>query len=135
MTTSDRPLRRPAGRYDEPRPLSRPVLLGLGVLLVVALAGLSFFAYRHYADARTPFQNTGYRVVSDTSVEVQFSVSKERGDTVQCQLAARDADQTEVGSLLVTLGPDEAGTVDRTETVTTTARAALGEVLSCRPAP
>src|SRR5438067_282721 len=99
MTTSAG-LRRPPGRYDERRPLPRPVLVGGAVALVVALAGFSFLAYRHYAAGRTPFTNLDYRVESDHGIVVRFQVVMQEGKTVQCVLQARDRNNSEVGSLV-----------------------------------
>jgi hypothetical protein len=127
-------LRRPPGRYDERRPLPRPVIVGGALVLVLALAGFSFVAYRHYSAGRTPFTNLDYKVQSDHAVLVRFQVVKDAGKTVQCVLQARDRDNTEVGSLVTTIGPSESGTVTRALLVTTRRRAVAGEVLSCRPA-
>jgi hypothetical protein len=133
MTTSPG-LRRPPGRYDEPRPLSRPVLLGGAALLVAALVGLALVGWRHYATSRTPYTNLGY-TLSERAVVVRFSVVKDAGKTVQCLLQARDRDNAEVGSLVTTIGPDGSGTLERAVSVPTTRQAVAGEVLSCRPAP
>jgi hypothetical protein len=126
-------LRRPPGRYDEPRPLPRPVLVGGAVLLVAALVGFAFFAYQHYAKARTQFSNLGYQV-TETGVSVRFQVVKDAGKKVQCVLQARDGNNVEVGSLVVTIGPEGSGAVTKASFVPTTRRAVAGEVLSCRPA-
>jgi hypothetical protein len=126
-------LRRPPGRYDEPRQLPRPVLLGGVALLVAALVGFAFVGWRHYATSRTPFTNLGY-TATDSAVVVRFQVVKDAGKTVQCLLQARDRDNAEVGSLVTTIGPDGSGTLTRAVTVPTSRRAVAGEVLSCRPA-
>ena len=126
-------LRRPPGRYDEPRKLSRPVLLSGTALLVAALVGFAYVGWRHYAASRTPFTNLGY-AVSDSAVVVRFQVVKDAGKTVTCLLQARDRDNAEVGSLVTTIGPDGSGTLKREVSVPTTRRAVAAEVLSCRPA-
>ena len=133
MTTSAG-LRRPPGRYDERRPLPRPVIIGGALVLVLALAGFSFAAYRHYSAGRTPFTNLDYTVESDQVVLVRFQVVVHAGRTVQCVLQARDRENTEVGSLVTTIGPGESGTVTKALRLTTKHRAVAGEVLSCRPA-
>ena len=106
-------LRRPPGRYDEPRTLPRPVLLGGAALLVAVLTVFSVVAYRHYAQGRTPFRNVDYEVQSDTRVLVRFEVVKDAGKTVRCLLQARDRNNAEVGSLVATVGPDGSGTVTK----------------------
>ncbi|MFN2538211.1 MAG: DUF4307 domain-containing protein [Mycobacteriales bacterium] len=128
-------LRRPPGRYDEPRLMSRPALAAGATLLVVALTAFSVVAYRHYAQGRAPFRNLDYTVQSDEGVLVRFEVVKDAGTTVRCLLQARDRDNLEVGSLVATVGPEGSGTVTRAYLVRTSHRAVAGEVLSCRPAP
>jgi hypothetical protein len=125
-------LRRPPGRYDEPRPLTRPVLLGGAALLVAALMGFAFVAYQHYASTRVEFSDLGYQV-SDTGVAVRFQVVKGAGKKVECVLQARDRNNVEVGSLVVTIGPEGSGAVTKSSFVPTSRPAVAGEVLSCRP--
>ena len=132
MTTSPG-LRRPPGRYDEPRALPPWARVGGAVLLLAALVALSFVGYRHYATGRAQFANLGAQVVSDTSVTVRFSVVVEGQRSVQCVLQARDRDNREVGSRVVTVRSEQTRTVTREETLTTTRRAVAAEVLSCRP--
>jgi hypothetical protein len=110
------------------------VLLSGALLLVLLLAGFSFVAYRHFAHGRTPFTNLDYTVESDHGIVIRFQVVKDAGKTVQCVLQARDRDNTEVGSLVTTIGPSESGAVTRSVLIRTTRRAVAGEVLSCRPA-
>ena len=131
--TSPSGLRRPPGRYDEQRPLPAWARVGGGVLLVGVLLAFSFVGYRHYAGSRAPFTNNGSEVRSDTEVVVRFSVVVEAHSSARCVLQARDRDNTEVGSSVVTVRSDTSRTVDRSETVTTTRRAVAAEVLSCRP--
>ena len=133
MTTSPG-LRRPPGRYDEPRPLPSWARVGGGVLLVGALLAFSFVGYRHWAGGRAPFTNDGFAVGSDSAVTVRFSVVVEAHQQVQCLLQARDRDNREVGSTVVTVSSGTSRTVHRSVAVTTIRRAVTGEVLSCRPA-
>jgi hypothetical protein len=124
-------LRRPPGRYDEPLQLPRAVLVTGASLLGLLLLVLTYLAFDRYTSARTTFGLLGYRVVSDTEVEVRFEVRKALGDTVMCALVARDADKRTVGTSDVTVGPAERDPVAVTERFTTTARASTVDVVSC----
>jgi hypothetical protein len=110
------------------------VRAGGAVLLVAALLAFSFVGYRHYVHGRAPFSNLGYEVQSDSSVLVRFSVVVEARKTVTCLLQARDRDNHEVGSTVVTVRSETSRTVTRAQAVPTVKRAVAGEVLSCRPA-
>ena len=132
--TSPSALRRPPGRYDDPRPLPTWARVGGAALVVVALVAFSFVGYRHWANGRAPFTNDGFSVDSDTAVTVRFSVVVEAHHTVRCGLQARDRDNTEVGSKVVTLTSGTSRTLHRSERFATAHRAVAAEVLSCRPA-
>ena len=127
--------RRPAGRYDEPAPLSRPVLYGGAVALVLALTAATWFGYQRYSNGRVSYATLFSTVVSDTETTVRFQLRKSSGTTVRCLLNAVDADRAEVGTATVDVGPDRSGLITTTETITTTRRGAGGQVLSCREVP
>ena len=127
--------RRPPGRYDEPKPLPRPVLYGGLALLVVALTAGSWLAYHRYSQGRVSYATLFSTVVSDTETSVRFQLRKSSDSTVRCFLNAVDRDHTEVGAASVDIGPDRSGLITMTSTVPTTARAAGGQVLSCRQVP
>ncbi|MCU1600563.1 MAG: hypothetical protein JWO22_1272 [Frankiales bacterium] len=131
MTTTTGP-RRPPGRYDEPRSLPRPVLIGGAVVLLTALVAFSFVAFQHYSGSRARFSNLDYTVESETSVLIRFQISLGAGDRAQCLLQARDRDNAEVGSRTVTVAGEDTSMFTVEEHVTTTRRAVAGEVLSCR---
>ena len=124
-------LRRPPGRYDEPKPLPRPLLYaGAGVGAVVLIA-FAYFGYSRFATGRTTFGLTAYQVVDDTHVQVTFEVHKALDATVVCALVARDKDNVTVGRQDVTVGPAERDPARATERFTTTHRAATVVVTSC----
>lgn len=129
MTT----VQRPPGRYDERRTLPRPVLLTLAAALVLTLLALTFGAWDRYSSSRVPFTVLGYRVVSDTQVEVRFEVHKATSSTVTCLVRARDRTGSVVGREEVEVGPSEGAPTRITTTLTTSARAVAGEVTACRP--
>ena len=128
----------PPGRYgrrrDGRRHLAVPILVallivGLSVLVAVRL-------YRQYGDPRYNPQIVGWTDVTATQMTVRFTVRVPPGGAASCLLRARSYDGAEVGSRTVTVVAIGDNTViDASETVPTTARAAVGEALRCRPAP
>jgi hypothetical protein len=93
------------------------------VLLVLGTLWLAERAYSRYGD---PYQAhvTGLEQVTDRSVTVVFTVAK----PATCRLQARDGNGVEVGYAEVTI--HAAGTAR--ETLTTTGRATVADVLGCR---
>ena len=122
------PLRRPPGRYDEPRRLPRPLAYALAGLLGVALLAFSYWAWDRASSGRTRVTVLGYEVVDEHAVDVRFEVTKDATATVVCEVRARDRDGAEVGSEDVTVGP---GKTVVTWRLTTVRRAATGEVTGC----
>ena len=126
--------RRPPGRYDEPRTLSKPLLITVaGIFGVLLLAG-AYFAFARFSNGRVRFAVLGYRVLSATSMQVSFEVHKDVQSTVVCLVRARDSNGEEVGSEQVRVGPSDTDAVTTVHTLTTTRRAATGDVSACLPA-
>ena len=123
--------RRPPGRYDERRRLPKPVQIGAAVILGALLVGLSFFAFDRFSRGRVQYATLGYAVVSDTAVEGRFEVRKDLTATVRCVLRALDRNGAVVGTGQVLLGPSEREAVRGAHELTTTSRAATGEVSGC----
>ena len=127
----------PPGRYgrrrDGRRHLAVPVLfalliLGLSVLVAVRL-------YRQYGDPRYNPQIVGWTNVTATQMTVRFTVRVPPGGAATCLLRARSYEGAEVGSRTVTVAATgDNTTIDASEAVPTTARAAVGEAIRCRPA-
>ncbi len=122
---------RPPGRYDEPRTLPRPLLLGGAGVLVLLLVVASYLAYQRFAGDRVRFGTVAYRVIDASAVEVTFEVRKPVTESVTCALQARDRDNTVVGRETVTVGPSDREAVLTTRRVSTSGRAATGEVVGC----
>ena len=120
--------RRPPGRYDEPRRYPRSLTVAVAALLGIGLLAFSYAAWRHTSSGRTGVTVLGYDVVDDHVVEVRFEVRKAGTSAVVCVVRARDRDGVEVGSEDVRVGPDVAVVTHR---LTTTRRAASGEVTGC----
>jgi len=126
-------LRRPPGRYDDRRPLPRPLLHTLlGVLGLALLLG-TYAAWDRYSSGRVPFSVRGYEVVDDRTVEIRFEVHKAPSSTVTCFLRALGTEKQVVGSEEVEVGPSDDAPVRVTHRLATSARAVTGEVSRCRP--
>ncbi len=126
-----RPLRRPPGRYDDPRTLPRAVLVTGAALLGVLLLGLAYVGYDRFGGSQVSYGVLGFHVLSDRAVEVRFEVRKSPSATVACLVRAREKGGTEVGSETVTLGPSPTSQVVTVHQLTTTRRATTGEVTGC----
>lgn len=123
--------RRPLGRYDEPKTVSRGALIAVAVVGGLALVVFAWFGYSRFSNGRPTYGITGYHVVDDTSVELRFEVHKDLQSTITCALVARDRDKVTVGRKDVVVGPGERETVQVTEVLTTTGRAATADIASC----
>jgi hypothetical protein len=100
-------------------------------VLGLALLALAYAGYSRFSTDRVQYGTLGYKVVDDGSTQIRFQVDKDLTETVRCQLVARDADHTSVGTRTVTVGPAERQTVVTTSTVDTVRRASSGEVVGC----
>ena len=128
----------PPGRYgrrrDGRRHLAVPIvfallILGLSLLVAVRL-------YRQYGDPRYDPQIVGWTDVTATQMTIRFTVRVPSGHAASCLLRARSYDGVEVGRRTVRVAaPGNDTTIDASEIVPTTARAAVGDVVRCRPAP
>jgi hypothetical protein len=104
------------------------LIVGLSVLVTVRL-------YRQYGDPQYDPQIVGWTDVTATQMTVRFTVRVPPGGAATCLLRARSYEGVEVGSRTVTVSATgDNTTIDASEPVPTTARAAVGEVLRCRPA-
>ena len=123
--------RRPPGRYDEPRPLPRALLLSVAAVSGALLLALVYLAFDRYSQGRVRFAVQGYRVLGEESVQVSFEVHKAPEDAVVCRVRALDRDGVEVGSDDVRVGPAKTDTVTTVHTLTTSHRAATADVSVC----
>jgi hypothetical protein len=109
------------------------VLAALAGVLGMGLLVLLFFTWQRFESHGTTFTTLSYEVVSDTAVQVRFSVPLTPGATVYCVVRARDAAGAEVGRDDVRVGPQRTSPVLVTHVLTTVRRAATGEVTHCSP--
>jgi hypothetical protein len=127
-------LRRPPGRYDEPR-YPAWLLPAMGGVLAAVLVSLLLLSWVSTSGRRTPSTLKGFDVVSDEAVDVRFEVRKSDGDSVVCALRALDSKGAVVGTedVVVPVGQHEVE-----HRLATTARAYAAQVVGCSgptPAP
>jgi hypothetical protein len=78
---------------------------------------------------------TGYKVLDDRSVRVDFDVNRSPGQGVVCTVRALDRTFGVVGVLNVTVPATSERDVHQRVVVKTASRAVTGEVESCSPTP
>jgi hypothetical protein len=127
----------PPGRYgrrrDGRRRLFVPVVLAVVVGIVAVLLAVRLYA--QYGDTDYDAQIVGWSEVTETAMTIEFTVRVPAGGSATCGLRARSYDGAEVGRRTVTVtasGSERA--IKASETVQTTERAAVGEVLRCAAA-
>jgi hypothetical protein len=104
------------------------ILAIVGVALLTALAG--YFGFANYSPVS--FNDIGYRVLSNTAVEVDFEISKPLNATVICDIQALNNSYGVVGWKQVTIGVTATKTLAMTVTLVTTETAVTGLVDSCK---
>ncbi len=77
------------------------------------------------------WQDLGYRVIDDTTVDVTYLVSRPDGRDVTCVIRAMDQGFGTVGLVEVQIQGSDNSSVQRTTRVRTTTRAVTGVVRSC----
>jgi hypothetical protein len=127
----------PPGRYgrrrDGRRRLFVPAVLAL--LLGVAAVFLVIRLYGQYGDPDYDAQIVGWSDVTDTQMTIRFTVRVPPGGSATCGLRARDYGGLEVGRRTVTVtAKQSARTIDASEVVPTSTKAAVGDVIRCAAA-
>jgi hypothetical protein len=126
----------PPGRYGRRRDGRRRVLMPapFGVVVLGASLLLGIKLYHQYGDPTYDSQIVSYTQITDTGVLIDFRVRIPAGGTASCVVRARAYDGAEVGRRVVTVTAP-AGTgeqqVTASETVATSARPFIGEVVRC----
>ncbi|WP_041840626.1 DUF4307 domain-containing protein [Actinoplanes friuliensis] len=127
----------PPGRYGWRRDGRRRLFVPIVLALVFAV-GVSFLATRLYSRYGSPdydSQIVGWSDVTDSQMKIEFTVRVPAGASATCGLRARSYDGAEVGRATVTVKAQAgATTIEATEPVPTTAKAAIGEVVRCAAA-
>ena len=114
---------------------SRTRRFSVGYLLIGAVAATAAFGWAYVMAhvGQTPGivpQTIAYRVISDSSVEISYSVAKPKNSKVRCVIQAIDAKFAEVGRTEIVL-PTGIGHANRTQQLPTSARAHAAQVRDC----
>lgn len=126
---------RPSDRYGPPpsRGRSWATYAVVGIVGLIALAALLALAL---AKSLPPVSAgvTGYRVLSDSTVQVRFEVHKAPLAQAVCTVRARDRSGAETGRAEVTVGPrrDSRRITEVSYDLQTRSRAVDGELAGCR---
>ena len=129
MTTT---IRRPEGRYDERRPLSRRATAGLATVGGLVVLLLVVVAFQRFGPSGAHGRLLSYEVVDDRTVVIRFEVTTDPGTTATCLVQALDRDRSEVGFEEVRVGPSRQDKVVETRTLVTSRRAVAAKLVTCR---
>ncbi|HET6481842.1 MAG TPA: DUF4307 domain-containing protein [Actinoplanes sp.] len=127
----------PPGRYGRRRSGRRRPVLPIVVLVLVVGASLllSVRLFQQFGQTDYDSQIVGWQEPSDAELTIEFKVRVPAGGAAECVLRARDYDGFEVGRRTVVVRAEGNQTgIDAKESVPTTARASVGDVVSCQPA-
>ena len=125
----------PASRYGRaPMPDStrRRLVMGLGVLVVLAGVGMALVAYQRFVDVDVEGKSAAFDIISDRQVAVTISVTrKDPSQPVVCIARTRSKDGMETGRREVLIPPSEFNTVQVKTMVPSFKRAFVGDVYGC----
>ena len=127
--------RRPPGRYDEPRRSKGVAVQVAAVLFGLAVAVSVYALYERRTEGRVSHQVQGYEVLSERAVRVDWEVVLDSGERAECLVRARNREGAEAGRAIVAVGPGRGGALRTSYELTTSSRAATGDVVRCRTAP
>jgi hypothetical protein len=118
-------------RYGAPRPWSRPVTIGL--VLLLAVAGLAWLLWAAAAQSSSPVsaQLQGYEVESEHLVSVTVTVARRHGDPVRCEVYAQAADRSIVGEQTFEIPAGNPGIVTVEHDIPTEREAVEGVLRGC----
>jgi Domain of unknown function (DUF4307) len=121
----------PADRYGRSASRGRRALLA-AILAAVVAGALAWFAFAAFSGSGSANgEDIGFDVVSDSTVQVTFDVTKPKDKSATCTVQALDKGFAVVGTVQVQIGPSKQSVVRRTTTVHTTNRATTGRVDTC----
>ncbi|MFF4266708.1 DUF4307 domain-containing protein [Streptomyces virginiae] len=106
----------------------------IGSVLGAALLGMvGWIGWDYVAGQSVSAEVIKFQVISDTEVKVHLEVRKESSVTGVCSLSSQDKEHAEVGRADFTFAQGRSR-VDEIVTLKTTSRAAMIELVGCRPA-
>lgn len=117
-------------RYGEKQsnPKRTRLLTVIGIALLTAIA--AWFGFANYSPLS--YQDIGFRVINNTTVEVDFEVTAPAGTVAICDIQALNNSFAQVGWVELILPASESSTNRHTVTLTTTELAVTGLVDECR---
>lgn len=124
----------PAGRYPVERSRSsrRRWFIALSILVVIAGLIVAWVGYKSLSDAPVSGSGTGYEIVDDSTVDVQFTVTRsDPSKPAACVVRARSKDGAETGRREVLIPPSQDSAIGVKTTLRTSERAFVGEVYGC----
>ncbi len=124
----------PAATYPAPQSQSsrRRWFYVLSVLVVAAGLTIAYLGYRQFGDPTVSGQATGYQITGPSSIDVQFTVTRQDpGTAVACVVRARAKDGSEVGRREILVAAGESTQVGAATRVITSGRPVIGEVFGC----
>jgi hypothetical protein len=122
----------PPGRYDPPRRRDRVVAGAVGGALGLAALLAGYSAYSRHQAGHLDAELISYKVDSDSSVHISFSVVT-RGHPGECKVRARDRSGIETGAQILRVEPSGKRNQVVTVDLPTRTRAVTGELVGCRP--
>lgn len=136
-TTPDaaRPHSGPRATYPEHSETARGRrrwFVALSVLVVVAGVALAIIGYSKFSSADVTGEATGYEILDDSTVAVQFTV--ERSDPSRpaaCVVRGRSRDGGETGRREILIPADAAERIGVRAEITTSRPPVIGEVFGC----
>ncbi len=125
---------RPSDRYPDERDPARARRIGvIGLVVVVILGvGLAWMGYQKFSRQPVTGETAGYKVVSDSAVEVQVTVTRtDPRQAVSCIVYAKNKAGDEIGRREFYVAPSSEPVVVLTSEVRTTEPPAVGDVFGC----
>ncbi|MBO7934350.1 DUF4307 domain-containing protein [Streptomyces antibioticus] len=128
-TASTRPPEGRYGRVSDEHADRRLRILG-GVLGVVLLAVVGFFAYHYVGQNKISAEVITFKATSDDAVRVHLEVRKDAGASGYCTVRSQAEDGAEVGRADFRFSGADTR-IDKVVTLRTTARGTTAELLGC----
>lgn len=112
----------------------RPLLVALGVVIVVLIAGAAFLAFRPNTAPHTP-ESVSMTVHDSASVSLNFSIVPDHTRAIRCFAVVRNQFEAVVGYKEVLVAAQDTGSpaqpINQSVTVKTTQRGAQGRLEEC----
>lgn len=126
----------PPGRYGHRREGRRRPVVPIIIMALVLAASvlLSVKLYQRFGQTEYKAQIVGWQDPTDTTMTIKFTVQVPAGAEAECVLRARDYGGNEVGRRTVVVRADPGSTtISAEESVTTSKRGSVGDVMGCQP--